>query len=83
MKSSAATLRGEAVRMGTNTSQAGSASTTLDVKGLLNELWEVRRDLGEEGQQEIKATGGLVEELGEVLNAIKVRIHRRKSGRWA
>lgn len=68
----AATLRGEAVRMATNTSQAGSPSATLDVKGLLNELWTGWRDLGEEGQQEIKATGGLVEELGEVLDTIKV-----------
>ena len=68
----AATLRSEAVRMGTNTSQAGSPSTTLDVKGLLNELWSGWRDLGQEGQQDIKATGGLVEELGEVLDTIKV-----------
>jgi NTP pyrophosphatase (non-canonical NTP hydrolase) len=68
----AATLRGEAVRMGTNTSQAGSPNITLDIKGLLNELWGGWRDLGEEGQQEIKAAGGLVEELGEVLDTIKV-----------
>lgn len=68
----ATTLRSEAVRMGSNTSQAGSPSTAFDVKGLLNELWSGWRDLGEEGQQEIKATGGLVEELGEVLDTIKV-----------
>ncbi len=68
----AATLRGEAVRMGTNTSRAGSPSVRFDVKKLLTELWSGWRDLGEERQKEIKATGGLVEELGEVLNSIKV-----------
>lgn len=71
-QSLAATLRSEAVRMGANPSPAGSPSSALDLTSLLDELRTGWRELSEGEQQAIKATGGLVEELGEVLDTIRV-----------
>ncbi|SEE67770.1 CHAT domain-containing protein [Rhizobiales bacterium GAS188] len=68
----ASTLRSEAVRIGANLSPAGSPNAALDVKSLLDELRTGWRELTEEKQQAIKATGGLVEELGEILDTVRV-----------
>ncbi|MDZ4866049.1 MAG: CHAT domain-containing protein [Alphaproteobacteria bacterium] len=67
-----ASLRAEALRLGEVTREAGTASSALDLGEFLQRLRSEWKMLDEEARKEITATGGLVGNLGEMLNGLRV-----------
>lgn len=65
-------LRAEAVRIGESATYAGSPREPFEVTTLLGDLKDAWRQLGSDLKSELRATGGLVEELADIIGTIHV-----------
>jgi hypothetical protein len=64
----ASSLRAEALRLGDSAKEAGTSSEGLELEDLLQRLRNEWKSLDEEGKRQITKSGGIVSNLGEILD---------------
>jgi NTP pyrophosphatase (non-canonical NTP hydrolase) len=66
------TLRTEAIRVSNSVQEAGTKRKSLDLDALRSDLRAAWKDLDNDFKSEIRGTEGLVGELGDILDTIRV-----------
>jgi NTP pyrophosphatase (non-canonical NTP hydrolase) len=67
-----ASLRAEALKVSSIVQRPGTPRGTVEVEGLLNTLHSVWKDLDEEFRTSIRGDEGLMGELGEILETVRI-----------
>lgn len=68
----AGSLRAEALKLGDSAKAPGTQRQSLQIESLINTLKNMWKELGEELRTEIKDTDGLVGDLGELFESIRI-----------
>ena len=68
----AASLRAEALKLGDLSREPGTRREPLPIQNLLDELRLQWRQIDDAAQQEIRDTGGIVGELADILESVRV-----------
>ncbi|HEV7326758.1 MAG TPA: CHAT domain-containing protein, partial [Bosea sp. (in: a-proteobacteria)] len=68
----ASKLRGEAIRLGDLMKEAGTPRENLDIADLISKLRTLWKELDEKHRTEIKDSGGLTSDIGEIFDSVRV-----------
>ncbi|MGX7744675.1 CHAT domain-containing protein [Rhodopseudomonas parapalustris] len=65
-------LRSEALSISVSAQLPGTPKQPIQLDGLLNQIQEIWRSLGSDSRSDIRGTDGLVGELGEILDTVRI-----------